>query len=317
MLVCICCVALLQGGCSTMALAPARDDLPEKRSTRWDPRDWATVLRENVREGRVDYQHLATHRRPLDLYLGRTSKEGPGSTPDLFPTRSDRIAYWINAYNALALRFVLEQYPTDSVYKLGVKDFLAGYRFPVDGAPRSLAEIRGLLMEEVRGDVRVVFCLCAAARGAPALADLPYTGFDLERRLDEAARRAMENEAIIRIDNLNAQLLISLDIFTRQQEFIEYYQRRYRTGNATLLQVLNSFAGPRRRSDLAAARGYPIVALPFDRVLNDWKPSDNQAQSKPSERHRPVVGTPQRLYNDFICGPPRRMGTAHGGFVQS
>ncbi len=269
---CACCAALLLVGCASVALAPARDHLPEKRSTRWDPRDWAAVLRENVRDGRVDYQHLAAHRRPLDLYLGRISQEGPARTPDLFPTRSDRIAYWINAYNALALRFVLEQYPTDSVYQLGRKDFLADYRFPVDGTPRSLAQIRTLLVEESRGDARVIFALCAAARGAPALADLPYTGFDLERRLEDAARRAMENEAIVRIDNVNAQLLVSLDVFTHQQDLLDYFQRRYRTSNASLLQVLNSFAGPRRRSDLAAARGYPVAALPFDRTLNDWKP---------------------------------------------
>ena len=41
----------------------------------------------------------------------------------------------------------------------------------------------------------------------------------------------------------------------------------------TLLTVLNTFADSRRRGELAAARGYKVEPLPFDRSLNLWKPA--------------------------------------------
>ena len=259
-------------GCASRDLRPFADDVPERRSRKWDAHEWTEVLRANVREGLVDYQHLATHRQALDKFLGRLSVEGPKRTHDLFPTRSDRIAYWINAHNALALRLVLEQYPTDTVYGLAGPTFDGAYRFLIDGSLKSLVDIRQELEAEAQHDPRWVFCLCAAARGCPPLSPNPFRGFDLERRLDEAARAAMENPALVKVDNVTLKLRVSLDVFSRRDAFIAYYQKRHRTRRGDLLSALRSFAGPGGRAKFGSASGYEVRQLPFDRRLNEWKP---------------------------------------------
>ncbi|UCG32258.1 MAG: DUF547 domain-containing protein [Phycisphaerales bacterium] len=247
--------------------------MPQATPAAWDYRDWATVLRENVRDDLIDYEHLKGHREPLERFYGAVSVAGPQSTPELFKSPPDRAAYWINVYNALVLRAVLERYPTESIYGLQDPALETDFRFRVDRRLMSLLAVKKELEEISRNDPRVMFCLCAAARGCPPLAAEPYHGFDLERRLRETARLAVNNNDLVRIDHMNRRLLVWLDLFSRKEELIARYERRYRTHGATLLTVLNTYADSRRRGELATSRGYKVEPLPFDRRLNIWKPA--------------------------------------------
>ena len=272
-LVCLLGIPLSAAGCAVITLRPAPADVPQEPPTTWDYREWATVLRENVRDGLVDYAHLKDHRQPLDRFLGGLSVVGPKNRPELFKTRGDRAAYWINAYNALVLRVVLERYPVETMYGLADPALEADYQFPVDQRMLNLLTIKEELREVGRNDTRVMFCLCAAAKGAPPLVAEPFQGYDLERRLRETARAAVSNRNMARIDHVNRKLLVWFDLFSGQREIVGQYERRYRTRGATLLTVLNTFADSRRRGELAAARGYKVEPLPFDRSLNLWKPA--------------------------------------------
>jgi hypothetical protein len=252
---------------------PSPEYVPPAPPTAWDYREWATVLRDNVRDGLVDYEHLKGHREPLERFYGAVSVVGPQSTPDLLKSPPDQAAYWINAYNALVLRAVLERYPTETMYGLKDPALETDFMFQVDGRVMNLRAVKEKLEEVCRNDPRVMFCLCAAARGCPPLAPEPYHAFDLERRLRETTRRAMDNGDLVRVDHMNRRLLVWLDLFSRKKELIARFERRYRTRGATLLTVLNTYADPRRRGELAAARGYKVEQLPFDRRLNIWKPA--------------------------------------------
>lgn len=260
-------------GCAVATITPSPEHVPLAAPAAWDYRDWSTVLRENVRDGLVDYEHLKAHREPLEHFYGAVSVSGPQSTPALFKSPTDRAAYWINVYNALVLRAVLERYPTETMYGLQGPALETDFMFHVDRRTMNLLAVKKKLEEVSRNDPRVTFCLCAAARGCPPLAPEPYHGFDLERRLRETARQAVDNDDLVRIDHMKRRLLVWLDLFSRRKELIARYERRYRTHGATLLTVLNTYADSRRRGELATARGYKVEQLPFDRRLNIWKPA--------------------------------------------
>ena len=70
---------------------------------------WTRVLSQFVdTSGRTNFEALAINREDLDLvvdYLGRVS---PESHPEAFATRQQKLAYHINAYNALAMHAVIE-----------------------------------------------------------------------------------------------------------------------------------------------------------------------------------------------------------------
>lgn len=268
---------LLAGGLLITACGPKvihpdtsmrRDSYPD----RFDVRDWAIVVRENVRENLVDYTHLAAYPAPLERFLVYISEVGPLSEPDQFRTPQERTAYWINVYNAVALRFVLQQFPTDSVYPLVGPSFEYDFAFPVDGRPMTLHDIEVRALRDSREDVRVLLAMCAAARGAPPLQNQPFYGADLSRRLSVTARDMMANPNIVRRDDAGQMLLVWWPMLARSDEFIRFYERRQATHGATLLNVLLDFSGRQERMYLQAAVDYDIGPIPFDRALNNWKP---------------------------------------------
>jgi len=261
-------------GCQQTELLPDPSLVPAQTPPWFDDRDWAAVLRENVRGDVVDYDHLARHRQGLERYLALISVVGPGSTPKLFPTRKHRLAYWINAYNAAALRVVLEQYPTETVYKLTGPSFEHDFLLRVDGRAMNLAAIRQEVYQHRAGDLRVLFCLCAAARGSPPLADQPIRADTLYRQLESAARKAMENPRLVRIEHATERLLVWQRLFTMRDVLVREYEAHTGARGASLLNVLMSFASDRRRRQLSGAVGYAIGVIPFDRSLNRWTPPE-------------------------------------------
>lgn len=266
-------VWVLASGLSGCGPAPINlyDNYPPVAETPpvFDDRDWATVLRENVRDGLVDYEHLRTHAEPLTRYLSLIARVGPQSAPGLFPSTQAKLAYAVNAYNACVLAAVLYEQVPQTVYPVGIPSLDHRYRFRVDGRGRTLYELRTAAREASGGDPRVEFALCGAALGCPPLADQPFRPDTLTRDFDRLAREALASQNMVKIDHQNQKLLIGLPIADQREAFIAYARKR-RGGSATLLNALLQMADGMRREWLNTAVGYREGAIPFDRALNRW-----------------------------------------------
>src|SRR6476620_6023514 len=86
----------------------AKQYRPAEWLTRWDNAGWAKVLDQIATEdGFVRYEPLKSNdagvRETLYRYVGALAEASPDNRPDLFPSADDRLAYWINAYNAICL----------------------------------------------------------------------------------------------------------------------------------------------------------------------------------------------------------------------
>jgi hypothetical protein len=269
---------LLVGGC-----APPIVDLydpawaPAQVPTRFDDRDFATVLRENVKGGLVDYEHLAAHREPLDRFLGMLAVVGPQSTPGLFASRSSRLAYYLNAYNAGVLEAVLSQSVPETIHDVRLRPFEQSYRLLLDGRRQALADVREAARRESNDDVRMEFALCSAAKGAPPLLDQPYRPDTLHRQLRRVAQDAMDNQAMVRIDHENQRLLVGTVIFLHRDAFIAYYGQQTGARTGSILDALLQLASGARREWLNTAVGYDVGVIPFDRGLNRWTPGTQTA----------------------------------------
>ena len=75
----------------------------------FDHAPWDRVLKRFVTEtGRVDYRALKADPADLDQYVSQLAAHSPVSHPQDFPARESQLAYWINAYNALVMKSVIE-----------------------------------------------------------------------------------------------------------------------------------------------------------------------------------------------------------------
>ena len=73
--------------------------------------EYADALKHVGPDGRVDYAALKADRASLDAFVEQLARVSPLNRPEAFPENDDKLAYWINAYNALALDAVLDRYP--------------------------------------------------------------------------------------------------------------------------------------------------------------------------------------------------------------
>ncbi len=256
--------------------------IPNPVPNSYEDRDWVTVLQDNLRDGLVDYRHLSENREPLERYLGLISVAGPESTPNLFPTPSDQMCYYINAYNACVLRAVLELYPTSMIHGINKPRLDYEYIFRIDHAHVKLAQIREKLEAVSRGDARVLFCLSEASMGSPALSDQSYQPNPLREQMRHAAQKALQNPLLFRVDDQNRRVLLWNRIISNRDWCMAFYQRQAGSAGGNLLSFLTDLADPSARDRLLQTQGYRVARMPVDRRLNDLNPI---AQSSAAGAH--------------------------------
>ena len=147
---------------------------------------WDSIVRAYVTpEALVSYKALKEKSRPeLDRYLAMVAMKWPDSM-----TQSGRKAALINAYNALMIRWVLDNYPVESVWR--TKHPFTEARHTVDGRKMSLDDVETALRN--MGDPRIHAAIVCASRGCPPLRREAYVESRLEAQLDDSTRSWLAN----------------------------------------------------------------------------------------------------------------------------
>lgn len=110
--------------------------------------------------------------------------------------RAEQQAYWINFYNALTVKIVLDAYPVDSIREIR-KNWLAGliFRGPwkdvqakVAGLEITLDTIENGILRLIWRDNRIHYVLNCASIGCPDLAATAFTAANTDELLDAGAR---------------------------------------------------------------------------------------------------------------------------------
>lgn len=100
-----CPIPTILGLCLAGTALAAEPALPDV--TAYD-----AILQAYVRDdGKVRYGALRRNLAPLDGFVRQMSATSPHSRPELFPSKAAKLAYWINAYNALVLWAFAQDYP--------------------------------------------------------------------------------------------------------------------------------------------------------------------------------------------------------------
>jgi hypothetical protein len=141
-------------------------------------------------DGRVDYAGIRAA-SALEDFTRQLAAVSPDSHAALFPSREAKLAYWINAYNALVLRSFAEEYPEKRERlkgTLGKWVFFYRMKHQVGGRSRSLANIEDHSIRNA-GDPRIHFAIVCASAGCPALSRKAYRAETLQDQLEAEARK--------------------------------------------------------------------------------------------------------------------------------
>ena len=229
--------------------------------------DWQDVLESFVDEkGFVDYEGLQADREALDRFLEQLQAKGPDSTPNLFPTSNDRLAYYINAYNALTFEGVLGLDPDVSTVwgfsKTGY-GFFVRMKVQLDGKETSLKKLEDDLVREGFKDPRIHAALNCASAGCPRLPREPFLPETLEEQLNAAMEEFVGEERNCSVDTAAGTATLS-KIFDWFRKDFEEYPRPLGQGGGELIDYINRY----RADDAQIPVDFKIKFASYDKSLN-------------------------------------------------
>jgi hypothetical protein len=146
---------------------------------------YAGLLRAHVRGGLVDYAALKTDAR-LPAVIAELEQT------DLAPlSRDERLAYWINTYNAVTLKLMADAWPVESIMKLNGGKPWDLPLFTPHGAAAAITlnhVEHEIVRKEFADEPRIHFALVCAAISCPPLISEPYEAGKLEAQLERQTR---------------------------------------------------------------------------------------------------------------------------------
>ena len=174
-------------GVVTEAVAEKREDKPAVAPTRTAPSHaaFSALLKRYVNtDGDVDYAGLKSQLPKLNAYLSTLSQNPPQDNW----SRNERLAYWMNAYNAATLKLIAENYPLTSITKLDGGKPWDVKRVELGGTTYSLNEIENDIIRPRFKEPRIHFAVNCAAASCPPLRNEAYVASRLDAQLDEQTR---------------------------------------------------------------------------------------------------------------------------------
>ncbi len=233
-------------------------------SQRIDHHAWETFLARYLRIGadgvhRVAYSRVtASDRAALDAYIAELA-----SLPISSYDRPEQLAYWINLYNALVVRVILDHYPISSIRDISPAS-AAGRAGPwdeklveIEGQPVSLGDIQNRILRPIWQDPRVLYALSCGAVGCPNLQPEPYQADRLDHQLSKAAMIYVNDPRCIQIDG--DRLGVS--------SLYRWYAADFGGSDTAIINHLMAYAEPKLAMTLE--RFQRITDDGFDWRLND------------------------------------------------
>jgi hypothetical protein len=235
-----------------------------------------TLLDLDVRDGLVYYRALRGDRAKLDGYLA-----GLATTDMSTLSRDEQLATWLNAYNAIVLKSVVDHYPIQgrskayparSIRQIPGAFERAGYR--VAGRMVTLDEIEQQILPTFH-DPRVYFALGRGSVGGGRLHSEAYTGARLEQQLEGVAAECTSRDQCVQVDR-EADTLTASPIFSwHEQEFVDAYASKAPAAfanRAPIERAIIAYIQPTllpSERELLAKNTFRVVYRMFDWRLND------------------------------------------------
>ncbi len=201
-----------------------------------------------------------------DFHHGLLETIGPETQPNLFPTREDRFAYYLNGYNALVFKGVLSRGPEQKSLWRGLISrlrFFVMMKVQIDGQRMNLKNLEDRLIREQFKDPRIHAALNCASISCPRLPRHAFAPASLSEQLDAAmaefvgeARNCTADEGVKTVT-----LPKIFDWF--RGDFLDF-ERSQGNADPNLIDYVNRY----RPGNAQIPREYAIKFFKYDKVIN-------------------------------------------------
>ena len=219
----------------------------------------AAVLKQYVKDSRVDYAGLRARPGDLNAYLDDAA--AVARTEFKAWSQADQLAFLCNIYNAATLRLIIDHYPVGSIKEIGT--LLKGpWDQPVVrlfGEVRTLDHLEHRVIRPGYAEPRIHVALVCAANGCPPLRSEPYVGARLEHQLADQARAFLADATKNRVVAAERTVYLS--------PIFDWYRRDFEQGSGSVLAALAPYWPEGTRAP-GASDGFRIRYTEYDWSLN-------------------------------------------------
>jgi hypothetical protein len=229
----------------------------------------------------VDYRGLKANSSELRRFVRALGSQGRAEY-DRWP-EADRIAFWVNAYNGLTLKVIIDNYPIKATFPAKlyhpknsirqIKGVWDDIEFRVMGRDMTLEEIEHETLRKDFDEPMIHMALVCAAMGCPPLRNEPYEGARLEGQFADQAVAFLAHRKKFRIDRRRDEVHLSPIFKWFGEDFVgEYGTSMKFSGHSkeerAVLNCISRHLSDADRLYLETA-DYDIEYLDYDWSLNE------------------------------------------------
>ncbi len=142
--------------------------------------NWNFLLQKYVDEnGTVNYKSWKKNQSALDNYIKLLERKPPAPYFD----KNDSLAYFINAYNAITVKLILEKYPVKSIRD--IKDPWDRIFLKLPDGNLSLNDIEHKILRKM-DEPRIHFAINCASASCPQLSNEAFRASKIPKQLEDA-----------------------------------------------------------------------------------------------------------------------------------
>lgn len=229
-----------------------------------------------VRNGEVYYRAMKADRGKLDGFLNSVAAASIAKE-----SREEQLAFWLNAYDAVVLRTVVDHYPIQG----RSPDYPAKSIRQIPGAFERLQHRvagRMLTLDQIEKDVlstfndpRVYFAIGRGAVGGGRLRSEAFVPSRIEEQLSDVAAECVQRGQCVQIDPENNKVHASAIFSWREKDFATGYADKAPAplaDRSPIERAVIAFVFPRllnAERDLVQKNTFQLAYTPFDWTLND------------------------------------------------
>ncbi len=209
------------------------------------------TLRIHVADGVVNYPAIAVDPK-FRTYLMQLDR----IDPTRLPTQQDRLAFWINAYNAFAIKGILDGYSPMTLW--GRYRYFIARDHQVGGETINLYDLeRKLLIPDFR-EPRVHFAIVCASSSCPKLQPWAYSIDKLDQQLEESARGFINDPTRNQFDRQQKIARLSM--------IFQWFREDFEAQSGSLLNYVQRYV-----TDPDLARELETIPYRVEFLEYDWR----------------------------------------------
>lgn len=248
-------LAALQSGCSSLIQAPVQGglragDFQEMLQL------WGEILNEHVDDqGRVNFKAVAAKPGKLQRVIRFIEAESPMTHPQNYSTRALKLAYHLNAYNALSLHAVIDAGIPDELDLVARIRFFKLNKSQIAGGALTLSQYENDVIRKL-GESRIHFALNCMSVGCPRLPRVVFAAATMDAQLEAEAHRFFSETRNLRVDDATKTVFYS--------EILSFYTEDFLAVAPSLAAYASKYARKTVPTD------YATKFTPYDWHINAW-----------------------------------------------